>query len=929
VIASAGTSLELTDTGNIASISGEIDLQAGTTATLNGVVESDSGAVSVTSTGQLQVGATGGVMTESGPIQLESQQNAVVLGASVTSTDGAIEVVAGTDITLAAGERIHSVNDDVTVTAGNDLFVNGEICSETGDVSLSATDNMTVSATGVIDTNSGNVELKTTDGDIELAGSVSTATGTSMINAGNDVNQADTSILSTGTMALEILAAGSIDLAGQTTSTNGPVDITAGDDLTIHSTAVVESDTSTVQLKATSGKADLAGTVTSNADAVSVDAGTDVLLAATASITAPSTVDVTAGGAITMTDGSVIESTLDAVTMSATNDITLGMVTAATQISLTTTNGAIVDGGDTGGVDLSAPELVLRAGTGIGSKNPLETNTLLIAATNSTSGNIKLANDPGNGETLVIGEVTDGQGTVTGISNQGTGDGGISVTNVGPIDVNSPLIDANEGGITLQALGTDSDLIINAPVQAELTGNSPVVLTTTGDLVINDTGEENDVQGSTVTGDAAGDVVFDETSGVKIRSSTGAVVAPTPLLENLLTPQITGEGVATVTFDFGHTGAENFYFIVLWDPRFIDRTGASPAVLDGQPIFGIFNSNSGATTTDFPSEFLQALNILQARAAAVGPVPANTIIDGYDQFALDKLGLEAFAGPGSFITTHTYLANPNKDVPYDPSADIPITVLMLDDGNITFRSGGQDLGQTQQTSEAGVPGDGLQGAVFYFDLSIDVPPLEAPRVVVSEAVGTSQTQVLDSQSSEETQMLVESETLSEDQIVIIEKIAPDGTLARLPNGDLMRKELRGSEAQQVLSDLPELLERLQEGHWRIYLQQGADAQPQLIRDLELRDGKPAGDDAGTQDRPPTSDVDSMPDDMPNDAGVDAMSLIPVDMRDLRTQDIQSAVRRIGNSATTNEEFSQHHETPVVDRATAEALDRGAIHDNRA
>ena len=220
--------------------------------------------------------------------------------------------------------------------------------------------------------------------------------------------------------------------------------------------------------------------------------------------------------------------------------------------------------------------------------------------------------------------------------------------------------------------------------------------------------------------------------------------------------------------------------------------------------------------------------------------------------------LEGFAGLSSFMTTHTYLANPSKSVPYNPAESIPITVWLLDDGNITFTSGGKDLGQTQQTSLAGVPGDGLQSATFVFDLSIDVPQLEAPRASTVDTSDTATTTLVEQQDTEETQVLIDSDSYSEQRIVILEKIAPDGNLARLPNGELLRREYYGSEGQDLLDDLPDLFDRLKEGHWRIYLKQGADAQPQLLRDIELRDGKPAGDDAGTQDRPPTSETQAAP-----------------------------------------------------------------------
>ncbi|MCA9089755.1 MAG: S-layer family protein, partial [Planctomycetaceae bacterium] len=862
---STTTSFVLQDGGKISTTgaAGIITIGAGTTATVDGNIQSGDAAINVTSQDQLSLGSTGSISTAAGAIHLQSAIDTVALDASVTSTDGLIDIQAGQDITLGAMDVIHSDNDAVTLDANNDILINGEVSSIGAKVTLLAMEDIEVTSTGVVETDSGEISLETTNGDIAVDGRVETQSDKIDINAGQDVTQASTGSVLSDSGEVVITAGRDVKLSGTNETTSGPMDITAANDLTLTSTGKIATDSATIDLTATTGTIELQQSVSSTSAAITLDAGTDVVMTSNGSVGTSAQIDVDAGNDITMSDGATIISSGKEVILTAVGDITVGRISGTPQVSITSTSGAIIDGGDTGGADLTAAQLLLRAATGIGSTNALETNTVLIAASNSTSGSIQVSNNTGLNDTLVIGEVPIPEGgTLKGITNNGTGTGGISVTNAGALTVNSRITDLNSGGITLVTTGVDNDLTINAAVQAsnDQFSGGEVQLTTTGDLVIVDTGEVDDVRGRTVTGNATGNVVFDETSGVKIRSSTGAVVSPTPLLLNVVTPQVSGEGVATVTFDFGHVGAENFYVIVLWDPAFFDRTGLSPAILDGQPIFGIFNSNGipPATTADFPPEFLAAFQTLVARANAVGPVPPGAVIDGYDQFALAKMFMEEFAGQGSFSTTHTYLANPSKSVPYNPAEEIPITVLLLDDGNITLTSGGTDLGQADETSLAEVPGSGLQGASFVFDLSIEVPQLEAPRSSTVESATITTTTLVERQDTEETQALIDSDSYSEQRTVILEKIAPDGSPARLPNGELLRREYFGSEGQDLLDDLPDLFDRLKEGHWRIYLKQGADAQPQLLRDIELRDGKPAGDDAGTQDRPPTSETEAAP-----------------------------------------------------------------------
>ena len=85
---------------------------------------------------------------------------------------------------------------------------------------------------------------------------------------------------------------------------------------------------------------------------------------------------------------------------------------------------------------------------------------------------------------------------------------------------------------------------------------------------------------------------------------------------------------------------------------------------------------------------------------------------------------------GAFDFDFFYNQNPN---PNSPAAPILITITVLDDAGISFFADGGtvDLGAITMSSEAPVPGEGLGGAIA-FDLSIEVPQLEAPRVQFSE-----------------------------------------------------------------------------------------------------------------------------------------------------------------------------------------------------
>ncbi len=129
-------------------------------------------------------------------------------------------------------------------------------------------------------------------------------------------------------------------------------------------------------------------------------------------------------------------------------------LTATGNVTLTATNGAIVDG-NAAAMNITAAAAALRAETGIGSSDPLETDVDTLAASNTTGGNIQVRNQDANASVtnglLVIGTV----GALAGVTNADPAYGGgtIWITNTSPVTVNSPVTDAAGGDITIAAEG--------------------------------------------------------------------------------------------------------------------------------------------------------------------------------------------------------------------------------------------------------------------------------------------------------------------------------------------------------------------------------------------------------------------------------------------------------------------------------------------
>ena len=608
----------------------------------------------------------------------------------------------------------------------------------------------------------------------------------------------------------------------------------------------------------------------------------------------------TTDGSILMADGAQIIGNDASIDLVADQQIEIGSITTTTDVRLTSLESSIADSGNSTGHDITAMNLGLDAATGIGTGNALETSVELLAAKNSTSGAIQIDNT--DLALLTIGTFNQspespGLGDIVGITNTGATAGDVQVTSVGAITVADVVTNSSGGNIELTAtndggdndhlfvnaeistkgaggnvtLDGGTDVTINARVAAQaddvtaspngLAGDITVVAgrdvqvnaqvdaqasdasmggdieftATTGDieinaqinsqpssameggditfnaadeLFINDSRLDDDVTGNKVVGksaprikDADGNVLVEKIffdDDVIVRSSTGSIVRPTPFLTNVVTPQVGADGIAEITFDFGRTDESTFVYKVTW------QAGS----------FGEFDSGENVMY-ETPSK-----------------------VDAIAPFL-----------PGGFEFDHQYNGNPD---PLNPAAPIPITMTLFDDRNIEFFAGEEDLGVVSMTSEAEVPGEGLAGAAV-FDVSIEVPPLEAPRTVFTDALETEAQEFSDDSTDETIEGVIESEASRDELILIIQKVGPDGKVDKDQFGRPIQRTLYGADAIEWLTDLPELHERLDFGRWKIFTKEGQDGQMMLVEDVVLRDGRPVVGDEGTQDRPPTSE----------------------------------------------------------------------------
>jgi len=188
----------------------------------------------------------------------------------------------------------------------------------------------------------------------------------------------------------------------------------------------------------------------------------------------------TSSGALTMVDGTVINAGSGTIALLADENITLGQVTtsntSATAVTLTSTEGGIVDGGDTGGADVitAGGRLVIDAVTGVGTGGALDTTVASVDIDNATSGNIEIS------ETNAITVFKAVQGTAGNIAM--TAGGTITVDNAG----GNAITVLGTGTVTLDANGAESDLLVNDGI---LSVNGAITLTADNDVTFLATGD--------------------------------------------------------------------------------------------------------------------------------------------------------------------------------------------------------------------------------------------------------------------------------------------------------------------------------------------------------------------------------------------------------------------------------------------------------
>ncbi|MGV2336674.1 MAG UNVERIFIED_CONTAM: hypothetical protein LVR18_22080 [Planctomycetaceae bacterium] len=543
----------LTTTGNASFTTtggGEIDLQAAGTFNFLTVTFNSAGNVDITEDSDTEiVGANTAstlLMTSSGaiidPAQIVVQQTATFIGTSIYLAGDAADVlnVADNVLLIASGGGSITVAAAGLVTMGSVTFqTTGTVLIVEDDGTLltgtSTAGQLTLQSAGQI-SNTASASVTTTANASLTAPSMNLGTA-----AGDALNFASLTLSSTGSVTLiedsstSLTNTSTVDTLTLTSATGG---------ISIDGTLNVGTDGTLRALGATPD-IQVNGNASTTSGVLRLRANRDVLFAAASQMLSTNGsliveadaagAGTAASGAITMTNGARINAGSGTVTMTAPGDISISMISTTGTAAVTSTQGGIVDAGDTD-IDLQGGGFALSAVTGIGSANPLETSITTLAYQHTGSGEVRIQES----DSLTVNSV----GSLSSSSSAGT----VRLTTTNWLAFSGVASQATLFATTATTAATNEDIRINSGATVRVTsGNATLtagdhIQLVSGSLLLADLaeliliagfGDSDNVGGMTLDGTiqalAAGQTVtldLNDQQGATQNASAGGILAP-------------------------------------------------------------------------------------------------------------------------------------------------------------------------------------------------------------------------------------------------------------------------------------------------------------------------------------------------------------------------------------------------------------------
>ncbi|MBT7080640.1 MAG: hypothetical protein HN929_04110, partial [Chloroflexi bacterium] len=587
------------------------------------------------------------------------------------ASDQELKIIAGNTITIDPGVIVTSANGNITMDAnGTGAFTmddNSQINAGTGDISIEADGNISLGGVKTEAETETALSLTSTAGGIVDSGNtykdIDVALGTASISAVTGVGSAGA--LETGVYKISIV-----------NSTSGNIDILEDDDIIIYQAIQSAADTSiqfiaggkvtldlegfaspatsygmqvsgtgTINLDANGNASDIEinDAISSGAGAITMTADDSISFTAEGDITSTDgTVKLTAyvvdngsDGALTMADGTVINAGAGAIDIDAKADITLGSIqttnnTATSAVAIDTTQGGLIDAGDSAGdinivADSTNAITTINTVTGIGSAGTLETTISILAAHNTYSGNIDIA------ETNAISiNKLDQDGTTDPVDVTLTVEGTISI-----IDGQSGVT-ATSGTVTIDANGTTSSIAVSEDIS------------TTGGAIIVSADDDITVDAEDTISSSGGNITITADTDIVADGASGALSINCAILD-------AGSGTITISSD------ENITLNQLKTTNDTDSaisiTCTSGAIIDGGDAEGEdIIAESGKVSISAKTGIGTSANAMDTKVkdfTAVNSTSGGIFINETNAINIVSSGVATQAGDGSIVIAAT------------------------------------------------------------------------------------------------------------------------------------------------------------------------------------------------------------------------------------------------------------------------------------
>jgi trimeric autotransporter adhesin len=592
-------------TGTIIYSQSPLTVAADVTDTLGGnITLSALGAAAaddLTVNANINITTSGGANT--GSILLTAGDTVTLNSGSIVTASGSgdVKIYAGEDYTNGLGV----VRDGNTGASGGDIsMVDGAVASSgSGKLILDAADDIALSSVQTTSNASDAITVTARAGAVTDAGDTHTdiitgATGTVVIDsvlgvgAGNaletSVGHLDIDNSTSGNIQIvEVASGGDLGINKAAQGNSGGINIQTRDgNLTVNagqSGVSLKNGAITLWARDSGAAADknliINDTVTSNNGKVNLDAANDVIFSADGDVTTVSgEIEVLAGkdndratGAVTMVDGTVLNAGNDIIDIDAVGDITLGLVTTTNNgvnaVNITTTAGAIKDTADVAAVDIvtgATGRATLKAVTGIGSGDAIETSIGELDVTNATTNHIKIDEIAAGGNLDVIKAWQTGAGTGDMVIRVLGGDLTVAAGQSG--------VSAQGGATTLYSVTSDvlvNDTVTSTTGKITLDADSDVIFSAAGDVT-----------------STSGEVEVEANKGQVLMADGTLIDAGNGLIDIDAQTDVTLGGLKTTNTTSNTTGTTSTAVVI------VSRAGA---IVDAVGVDAYTNIETGAT----------------------------------------------------------------------------------------------------------------------------------------------------------------------------------------------------------------------------------------------------------------------------------------------------------------------------------------------